>query len=187
MPDVTRRQIAIAFPLLCAIVAPAYLGAFEKPKPVKAQPMNIDCDKIARNTTVLLELEPKSRPKRVNVRFTNRTQMDLWFPVEKEPSFKPDEQTHTLKIWFGYFDEIYGEYKDRYLLPPMQKVQPGHDLSFEIMSQPLVDLLLKNSMSPRLMVRLATTQLAESSIRGKQPLQDFIRHSCEILARPAGR
>jgi hypothetical protein len=73
------------------------------------------------------------------------------------------------------------------MLPPMQKVQPGHDLSFEITSQPLVDLLLKKSMSPRLMVRLATAQLTESRIRGKQPLQDFIRHSCEILARPAGR
>ena len=140
--------------------------------------MENECENIVRNTSVSVEIDARAAPKKVYLHFSNRSQQRLWFPEEREPSYRPEQGRVT--IWFGYLDEIYGQYAARYFMPPMRAVPPGQDLSFELTSGELVQQLAEPTRSVRLRARVATKELRESTIRGDQPLEDYIRSSCVV-------
>jgi len=182
------RQLFLTSSLLIlSIAAPAAQSTALETKVAKATVMEPDCLHVARNTSLTIELDIESRPHRALVHFSNRTGSVLWFPVEKEPSYKPDEHARTLTIWFGYFDDVYGPYKGRYMVPAMRMVAPDGNLDFELTAPALLEKLGDKRLLPHLMSRVATKQLAESRTRGQQPLEDYLQHSCTIESPVAAR
>ena len=147
---------------------------------VRARPMAAECDDIARDVSLKLEVDNRSRPGRAYLRFSNRSALPIWFPDEPEPAFQPDEKEKRLKIWFGYFDEIYGQYRGRYMLPQMRLVRPGQDIEIELISPALVGRLAEGRLVPEFLARVATKPLIGSNTRGEQPLEDYLQHSCTI-------
>jgi hypothetical protein len=143
--------------------------------------MENDCDQIARNSSLKVELDPQQG--RAFVHFMNKSRVPLWFPAEEQPAFTPDLRAKTLVVRFGYFDEVFGQYKDRYMLPSMQLVRPGTDLKVQLTPPALVQRLLEQRLSPLLQARVATKELPASTIRGKQPLEDYIQHSCVVQSQ----
>jgi hypothetical protein len=166
---------------VCVVVASGCRGKPEPTDIMRGQPMETECDQIARNSSLKVELD--LRQGRALVRFTNKTRVPLWFPAEEQPAFTPDAQARTLVIRFGYFDEVFGQYKGRYMLPSMQLVRPGTDLTIQLTPPALVQRLLEQRLSPLLQARVATKELAVSNIRGKQPLEDYIQHSCIVQSQ----
>ncbi len=180
MLTVMQRHTAIMFVVCLAVLAACRRADKHSGNMMKGQQMKSDCDQIAHTTSLTIEFDVTPRPGRAYVHFVNSTHMDLWFPAQEEPAFKADEEAKTLRIWLGYFDEVYGPYRGRYMLPPMRLVPGGRDVRFEIISPELVRMLLERRLSPRLQARLATKALTESRTRGEQPLEDYIRNSCMI-------
>ena len=175
-----RRPVATALLLILVIATSVQWGVTLEANVTKARIMEADCQQIARNSSLGIELDAKSQPPRAVVHFSNRTGRDLWFPAEQSPSYRPDERAGTLTIWFGYFDEVYGPYRGRYMVPPMRMVPPDGTLDLEIKSPELVQKLAESGLVPQLLSRVATKQLRESRTRGDQPLQDYLEHSCTI-------
>lgn len=101
------------------------------------------------------------------------------------PAFRVDEQAKTLTIWLGYFDEVYGEYKGRYMVPPLRLVPPGTALDLEMTAPALSQKLLEQILAPQVHARVATIELPHSRTRGQQPLEDYIQSSCAIRSAPA--
>ncbi len=71
------------------------------------------------------------------------------------------------------------------MIPPMHLVPPGSDLNIEMASSALIEKLLEQSLQPQLQARIATKSLSENRIRGMQPLENYIEHSCIILSPAA--
>ena len=187
MIGIARQLFLISSLLLLSIAASAAQSTALEPKGAKATVMEPDCLHVASNTSLTLELDAKAQPPRALVHFSNRTGSVLWFPVEQQPSYKPDERARTLTIWFGYFDDVYGPYKGRYMVPAMRTVAPDGNLDFELTSRALLEKLGDKRLLPRLMSRVATKQLAESRTRGEQPLEDYLRHSCTVESPVAAK
>ncbi len=185
MIRIARQSILTSSLLILSIAAPAAQSTALEAKGSKATVMEPDCLQVARNTSLTIELDVTSRPHRALVHFSNRTGSVLWFPVEQQPSFKPDDRARTLTIWFGYFDDVYGPYKERYMVPAMRMVAPDGNLDFELTSPALLEKLGDKRLLPHLMSRVATKQLAESRTRGEQPLEDYLQHSCTIQSSAA--
>lgn len=175
-----RRPVATASLLIVVIAASVRQGVTLEINVTKAQIMETDCREIAKNSSLRLELDTASKPARAVVQFSNRSGHDLWFPAEESPSYRPDERAGALRIWFGYFDEVYGQYRARYMVPPMRIVPPGETLALELKSPALIEKLSERRLTPQLLSRVATKQLRESRTRGEQPLEDYIEHSCTI-------
>ncbi len=177
MLDVARNAATV---LLLVCMVPACSDTPKQAEFMKGQPMETECDQIARNSNLNVELDFSEQQGRAYVHFANNTPMPLWFPAEQEPAFRPDEHAKALTIWYGYFDEVYGEQVGRYMTPPMRLVLPVSDIKVEITSPSLVEKLLQRHLSPHLKVRLGTRELPESNTRGDQPLADYVQHSCVI-------
>jgi hypothetical protein len=167
--------------VLTAAVAPLVLffGPVEgKHHMMKAG--SVSCDDVSNGTMLAIESDTSSQPARVHVTFANNTDIPLGFPVEQEPSFKPSTSDRTLTIWFGYFDEVYGSYRARYMVPPMRIIPPGEKVRFQITSPDLVRQLTDGARKPVALARIATRELRESRTRGEQPLEDYIENSCTV-------
>ena len=149
---------------------------------VRGRIMEAKCNEIERDTDIKIELNASIKEGQAYIIFTNRTNTPLWFPSEQEPAFRPDYGAQILHIWFGYYDEVYGECRGSYMVPPMQLVPPGSILKVEITSQTLVNVLFKRNLSIQLQARITTKALTVSKTRGEQPLEDYIENSC-ILKR----
>jgi hypothetical protein len=147
---------------------------------MQARDTEAKCEEIVRNVGLRLELDTHAKPGRVYVTFTNRTSNPLWFPKLQEPSFKRDDSRRQLTIWLGYFDEVYGEFRGRYMLPPMQQVPPGQDLRLELTSIAIVQLLIDYQYSPLVLARIAREALPQTRVRGEQPLDQYIHSSCIV-------
>jgi hypothetical protein len=172
--------------LLISAVAAAGCGDARKHAPsAKEKPMETNCDEIARNCSLVVELDESSEPPRAYVRFANNTRMGLWFPASPEPAFRPEEEPKSLKIWFGYSEEVHGKYAGRYMIPPMRLVPPGANCRVELTSPALLQKLVERRLAPVLEARVATIKLRQTRSRGEQPLDEYLQHSCVIQSADA--
>lgn len=185
MPETVERHSPTLLLLAGVLAASNYTSAPTQFEFARQRLMERECDPRTPNSNLNVEIEVRLHPSQAYIHFSNKTQAPLWFPAEQEPAFRPDVHGNIVTIWFGYFDEVYGEYAGRYMVPPMRQVPPGNDLTVEIKAPALVQILLERRLSPHLEVRLATKELPASRTRGEQPLQDYIQHSC-VVRSPTG-
>jgi hypothetical protein len=176
---------AIVLLLICAVVA---LGCGDSRKHVdfnREQPMETNCDQIVTNCSLAVELDDSSEPPRAYVRFSNNSRARVWFPASPEPAFRPEEEHKSLKIWFGYSEEVHGKYAGRYMIPPMRLVPPGEDCRVELTFPALVQKFLERRLAPSLEARVSTIELRQTRTRGEQPLDEYLQHSCIIQSAGA--
>lgn len=143
--------------------------------------MTVQSEYIRTHTSLGLDLGDTSQAVEICVRFFNGTHMPIWFPIEPEPAYRPDYDARIVLIWFGYFDELYLQYRERYMIPPMAMVSPDESIRVPIKAQALVDILVKQRFTPRLFVNVATTKITPSRTRGAQPLDDYLANSCVLV------
>lgn len=115
--------------------------------------------------------------------FSNTSNSTLWFPFESSPAYRSDEKSRRMKIWFGYFDEVYGAH---YMLPMMQPVKPGEKFKFELAGRSLVHELSKVGMKTSIQVRVATKAFTQSRVRNNQPIDDYVNNSIVLEAVNSG-
>ena len=142
--------------------------------------MDTQCEHIEGNSDLTFGVDAASEPKKAYVVFANRSKLPLWFPDEQEPAYRPNEKTGTVTVWFGYIEEVYGEYAARYMIPLMRVVPPGSDLKVDLTSPDLIRRVIDTPASIRLAARIATKELRHSQTRGDQPLDDYMRNSCVV-------
>jgi hypothetical protein len=138
--------------------------------------VSVDPDKLK----VEIQVRADDRSIKAFVVFFNASQATLWFPVQGTPTYRPDEQSHLLHIWFGYFDEVDGVDKGHYMLPDMHAIKPGEKLEFELTSPKIRQELLKMRMKAKIRFRVATKAFAQSRIRNNQPIEDYINNSIVV-------
>ena len=117
---------------------------------------------------------------RLQVHLGNRSNHEVWVPQEKDPGYRVDQGTHTTTIWYGYFDEIYGPYKPTYIVPPMKSLIASGEMKWEINDSALVEKIASPDFRTFIRVRLALTPIKESTVRGHQPLDAYLRQSCVV-------
>ena len=171
----SRMRIYVCFVVLATVCSERWSSS----QASGVQLMQANCDEISKTVTARVEIAA-SRPRRVNIRVRNASSMPLWVPAQSEPAYEFDAQGHRVTIWMGYFDQIHKDYRDRYVIPSMTAVQPGHELVNEITSPDLVEMIVEKGFAADLNIRVATRELRVSRVRGEQPLDDYIAHSCEI-------
>lgn len=160
-----------------------WMSASQRPE-AKEQSMEVNCENIVRDTSLIVDLQAKQNGGRVIVRFKNNSMVPLWLPVENEPSFRPDRENGLLTVWLGYFEEVYGEYSGQYMVPKLMAVRPGEEVPLELTSRQLTETLFSENLAIQVKARVSTVELEHSRVRGEQPLERYIQHSC-LIGSPA--
>lgn len=137
-------------------------------------------ERVVKNVTLRGVLRESLQDRSIRVTFVNRDRSPVWLPQEKTPAYRMDEEKHRLTISYGYFEEVYGPYRERYMLPQMQMVAPDQKYSWEITQSELVTKAFDPGVETIIQARLALHSLRESNVRGQQDLDAYIKSSCVI-------
>lgn len=135
---------------------------------------------LLRDVSLSIDVDCLSTPAHAYVRFENNSKVPLWFPISDIPAYKQDKKTKTLWIWLGYFKKPHGEFRMHYVVPHMQKVDPGKTYRAELAWSELAQLIAKGGLTMRMQARVATKAFVFTDIRGDQPLEDYIRNSIVV-------
>ena len=146
----------------------------------KGTSMKFDCKNITLETSLGVEVVPTNESGKAAVVFVNKSSNSLWFPIEAEPTYRLDQDTGILYIWLGYFDEIYGEYAQKYMLPELRKVEPENDIKINLTAPKLAQIYLQHALKVQIQARISVVALEQSNVRGNQPLPEYLENSCII-------
>ena len=145
--------------------------------------MIFDCRRIAESASVRLAAMEVPGKIQVEAEFTNGYSSPLWVPQEPVPSYRVDPQTHAVVLSYGYFEDVYGPYRGRYMLPPMKGVQPGEAFRWRIEDAALLNKLLAPYVVSALRMRVAVRDFPSSNVRGAQPLDEYLESSCPVQSK----
>ncbi len=142
--------------------------------------MKFDCKKIALETSLGIEVKSTKEGGNAAIIFVNDSSNPLWFPIEAEPAYRLDQDAGVLYIWIGYFDEIYGEYAQKYMLPELRQVEPGKQVKIILTAPKLAQIYLQHALNIQIQARVSVVSLEQSNVRGSQPLPEYLENSCVI-------
>jgi hypothetical protein len=145
--------------------------------------MNTRCTEILPHTELTFETGIEGSLRHIRLTFTNRSQVPLWIPQEKEPAYRVDAQTQTVTVSYGYFDEVYGRYRGQYMLPPMRMVQPASEYHWQVSDPVLVARVMTPGVRIRIQMRVALRAFSESRVRGAQDLDGYLNDSCVLQSQ----
>lgn len=137
------------------------------------------CDKLEERTALTLTID-KTDSTRIRFVFANHHEAPLWVPQEKEPAYRVDEQGQAVTISYGYFEDVYGSYREHYMLPPMDMIAPGQQYGWELSNPVLVAKILASGFRTQVRARVALRAFAQSRVRGEQELDAYLKESCVI-------
>ena len=145
--------------------------------------MRPECSQVVQTTSVRLEVVQEDKNTFVESEFVNNYTASLWVAQEPAPAYRVDPQNGAVLVSYGYFDDVYGPYRGRYILPRMKEVAPGARLRWRIEDPALLEKLLLPGAVTRLRVRVALQEFPESNIRGSQPVDAYVEASCLVQSK----
>lgn len=145
--------------------------------------MFAECKRIAESASVRIEAVEEAGRTLVEAEFMNNYTDSVWVPQEPVPSYRVDPQTHSVLLTYGYFDDVYGPYRGRYMIPPMKRVKPGERLRWRIEDKALLEKMLTPNAVSSLRLRVALREFQTSNVRGAQPVDDYLAASCPVQSK----
>lgn len=134
-------------------------------------------EKVVQGATLTGVLEEEKGLRWLRIIFVNRGSVPLWLPQEEKPAYRVDAEERTVTISYGYFDEIYGPYQGRYMLPPMEQILPQQEYSWKITDPTLVSKAFAPGMRTYIQARVALRSFKPSRVRGAQELEAYLKES----------
>ena len=146
--------------------------------------MRPECDQVAKLTSVRLEAVQEGGSTIVIGELIDNYPGNLWVPNEPVPSYRVDPQTGSVLVSYGYFQDIYGSYRGRYMIPPMRRVQPGERFRWRIEDATLLEKLLAPRTVSAVRLCVALREFPTSNTRGNQPVDEYLQNSCTVQSNP---
>ena len=144
-----------------------------------------DCELVRRGTGLRLLAVEEGGARVVQAELENRLDAPIWAARDKTPSWQAPPGKAEVVISYGYFEDLHGPYRGRYMLPPMVAVAPGERLTWRIDEPKLLASILVADVLTTVRVRVALRAFPPSSVRGRQPLDAYLEASCAIESPPA--
>jgi hypothetical protein len=143
-----------------------------------------DCELVRRGTGLRLLTVEEGGARTVQVELENRLDTPIWAARDKRPSWQAPPGKAEVVVSYGYFDDLHGPYRGRYMLPPMVVVAPGERLTWRIEEPKLLEKILAADILTTVRVRVALRAFPPSTVRGQQPLEAYLEASCAIQSPP---
>ncbi len=116
----------------------------------------------------------------LSLRFVNQSGKPLWLPMESAPAYRIDVERRQVVMSYGYFEDVYGSHRDRYMVPPMREIGPNERWEWTVAEAKIVESVAKNGFEPVVRSRAALKPIPFHRVRGSQPLDAYLEASAIV-------